>query len=126
MIADLIQTLLQSPPVTAIVGQKVFPQVAEQTAIPPYITLFVVSDVPDYCKEGIAGETLRVQLNAIGRTYAQKETLYRAIKQTLDGLKTEQATYIRLTAGDLYREEGDAYGKAIDYQLTTNLINTTV
>lgn len=119
MMQFLIQTLLASAAVQAIVGNKIYPQTATQGATIPYITAFVVSDVPQRCREGIATEAARIQVNAIARSYGECDALYRAIRFALDGAKGGNIEAEYENSNDLQREEGAAHGKAIDFELIT-------
>lgn len=117
MMKFVIDTLLAHAGVQAMVGPKIYPQTAPQTTLIPYVTCTEVSSPVDRCREGIASETVRVQVNAIGNTYVQTDTLYRAIREALDGATGEEITCEYENARDLQREEGTAHGKAIDFQL---------
>jgi hypothetical protein len=85
----------------------------------PYIVFQTVSNVPERCREGIAVETVRVQVTVIAATYAQTQELYMAVRNALD-TRSDHRLYCQWeSAQDLYREEGSAHGKAIDFQLIT-------
>jgi len=60
-----------------------------------------------------------VQVTAFAATYGGVQGLYKAIRNALDGKKTAVCECEWLGAQDLFREEGDAHGKAIDFQLIT-------
>jgi hypothetical protein len=85
----------------------------------PYITFQTVSNVPERCREGIAVETIRAQVTVIASTYAQTQELYMAVRNALDGSSDHRLYCQWESAQDLYREEGSAHGKAIDFQLIT-------
>ena len=117
MIEFIPSTLLNTPEVTGLVGSKIKPVGTNQGGGFPYITFQVVSDVPDRCREGIAVETVRVQVSAYATTYGETQTLYKAIRKALDGKKNGEVYCEWLNAEDMYRDEGQAHGKAIDFEL---------
>lgn len=113
----IIDKLLADAGVSAIVANKVYPQVAPQTTLLPYVTCQVVSDVPVRCREGIATEEVLIQVNAIAATYTQCHDLFLAVRNALDGAKEGNQESEWLNAQDLTRQEGSAHGKAIDFKL---------
>lgn len=117
MMQFVIQKLLADAGVAAIVGRKVYPQTAPQTAVAPYVTCQLVSNVPDRCREGIASEQGLIQVNAIAPKYKQCHQLYLAIRQALDGAAAGDITCEWVDERDLHRQQGDAHGKAIDFKL---------
>lgn len=113
----IFSALTSSPEVTALAGQKVFPVTATQGTTFPYITYEVVSNTPERCRQGIANEAMRVQVSVFATSYKQVHALYKAVRERLEGSLSEAIKSEFLTHNDLYREEGDAYGKAIDFEL---------
>lgn len=113
----IFSALTASPDVSALVQQKVFPVTAAQTTPFPYITYEVVSETPDRCRQGIANSSMRVQVNVFATSYKHLSAIYRAVRNTLEGPLSEAIRSEFLNQSDLYREEGDAYGKAIDFEL---------
>lgn len=120
MIEFIPQTLLANTGVTAIVGNKIKPAGANQGESLPYVTFQTVSARPKKCREGIAQETIRVQVSAFGKSFGEVQTLYRAIRDALDGAKNTDLTCEWMSANDLPYEPGVAFGIAIDFQLLTN------
>jgi hypothetical protein len=119
MIEFIPQTLLADASVTALVGNRVKPVGSNQGDAFPYVTFQAVSDVPQRCREGIAVETVRVQVSAFATTYGAVQQLYQAVRAALDNRQDGQVHCQWVNAQDLYREEGDAHGKAIDFKLIT-------
>jgi predicted GNAT superfamily acetyltransferase len=113
------QTLLADGAVTALVGNRIKPVGTNQGDTFPYVTFQTVSDVPERCREGIAVETIRVQVSAFATSYGQAQALYKAIRNALDGAQNAQVSCEWMNAQDLPHEPGLAYGKAIDFQLIT-------
>jgi hypothetical protein len=120
MIELIPDTLLASPAITALIGNRVKPVGSNQDEVLPYITFQSISDVPTRCREGIALETIRVQVTAFAASFRQCQDLYVAIRTALDGASNATASCEWMNANDLYRDEASAHGKAIDFQLITN------
>jgi hypothetical protein len=119
MIDFIPQTLLAATQVTALVGTNIKPEGTNQGDTFPYITFQAVSDVPTRCREGIAVEVIRVQVTAYATTYRACQELFAAVRAALDGRADERLYCQWESAQDLYRSEGSAHGKAIDFQLIT-------
>jgi hypothetical protein len=117
---DFIPTILLSDfNIINEVQDRVKPVGTNQGERLPYITFQAVSDTGQRCREGMAVETVRVQVNVIAATYAQTQELYMAVRNALD-TRSDHRLYCQWeSAQDLYREEGSAHGKAIDFQLIT-------
>jgi hypothetical protein len=113
----IFSALTNSPDVTALVQQKIFPVTAAQATAFPYITYEVVSETPDRCRTGIANTAMRLQVNVFALSYKQLSAIYRAVRNVLDARLSDAINSEFLNQNDLYREEGDAYGKAIDFEL---------
>lgn len=117
---SIIYTALSgSTDVTALVQNKIFPVTAAQTTPFPYITYEVVSETPERCRSGITNSSMRVQVNVFALSYKHLNTIYRAVRVSLEGKLNNEIESQFLNQNDLYREEGDAYGKAIDFELIT-------
>jgi hypothetical protein len=119
-VIDFIPTILLADfNIISQVQDRVKPVGTNQGERLPYITFQAVSDTGQRCREGIAVETVRVQVNVIASTYAQTQELYMAVRNALD-TRSDHRLYCQWeSAQDLYREEGSAHGKAIDFQLIT-------
>jgi hypothetical protein len=119
MIEHIPNILLQDAAITGLVQNRIKPEGSNQGDVFPYITFQSISDVPTRCREGIAVETVRVQVNAYDVSYGKVQALYQAIRAALDNSQSDILHCQWLSAQDLYRETGDAHGKAIDFQLIT-------
>lgn len=120
MIPFIRARLLADAAVVAIVGNKIYAQLAPQQTALPYITISEVSGVPERCRGEQATERVRVQVNAIAETYPGCDKLYKAIRAALDGKEADGVVCFYDNRTDLPRDEGRAHGKAIDFQLITN------
>ncbi|MDP2336063.1 MAG: minor capsid protein [Bacteroidota bacterium] len=103
---------------------KIYPLQASQGKVLPLATYQVTSDVPEKNMNGRG--TLRrmsVQININAATYDQAETLSRSVISTLDQYTGTSASEIikkiRCQNGpdDLYQEDAEVYGKAIDFTI---------
>ena len=120
MIGSSIVSLLSG--VTA----KVYPLVAPQGTAYPYVVYQIISDVPTNDKDGRSRlDTYRLQLTAWGAG-ADVETLAASIRSTLDRYRgTNNSNVIDKIIfdgiNDLYDEDSEFIGKAIDFLIRIKL-----
>jgi hypothetical protein len=119
--------LVANATVTALVGtdpgSRIYPQVAPQATAPPYLVLTVVSDVPETSMDGEDEETLcfaRLQVDAYGKSYLSADTLAKAVRKVIAGLKAPDLSATRLGRRDLHDDETQLERVSQDFSVATS------
>lgn len=116
--ADLIRYMKGHAPLTALVGQRIYPLTRPQGAQSPSITVTRISGNPVYSDEGEAGiQQLRVQIDAWGTTYAQVKSTTEAVRARLSGTRdvTEGDTTFILVDLEDERERQESGSNMSEY-----------
>ena len=72
--------------VIAVVGTKIFPEVAPESALYPFITYQVLGDTPEHHMTSAAGLTnVSMQIDVWADTFASSVTISEVIRNALDG-----------------------------------------
>lgn len=114
----LRDALLAAPSVTALVGSRIYAQVAPQGAARPFLILSVVSEVP-YSTHTEAPadllEAVRVQVDSYGTEYAATRRLARAVDGVVAGLDGPEMSATREGARDFHEGETGLHRVSADY-----------
>lgn len=109
--------------VTAIVSNRIFPQVAKQGAEFPAIIYSRETAIPENSKDG-AGDIdyQRYEIKMYAAQYPVLETLVEAVRAALDfasgtynGVQVDSCSFI--TSRDAFSEDQTLYGRLAEYQL---------
>lgn len=123
--------LANDSPVSAIVGTRIFPNVAKQTTSFPFIIYDVQSENPTDYKQGVSSlDTDNVMVSCYCKTYSQASDLAKKIRTALDRVSgTYNGVVIQSIKYDGYNDlftESSAdqgiYRKALQFNL--RIINT--
>tara|TARA_R110000751_G_scaffold46775_2_gene104963 strand:- start:4134 stop:4535 length:402 start_codon:yes stop_codon:yes gene_type:complete len=123
--------LANNSPVSAIVGTRIFPNVAKQTTSFPFIIYDVQSENPTDYKQGVSSlDTDNVMVSCYCKTYSEASDLAKKIRTALDRVSgTYNGVVIQSIKYDGYNDlftESSAdqgiYRKALQFNL--RIINT--
>lgn len=70
--------------VSAIVGTRIYPELAEEGASAPYIVYSVVSNTPSDTKDGAPIDEAQLEIFSVGRKYAEANDLADKVRAALD------------------------------------------
>lgn len=70
--------------VSAIVGTRIYPELAEEGASAPYIVYSVVSNTPSDTKDGAPIDEAQLEIFSVGTTYAAANDLADKVRAALD------------------------------------------
>lgn len=84
---ELAARLLGSTTLTALVGDRIEPVINSQDTALPALSYQRISAVTDYSHDGQSGVTARIQLTALGSTYAQVCTVLAVCRKVVDGVR---------------------------------------
>ncbi len=104
--------------VTAAVSTRIFPQVAAEGTIYPFVVYSVISDNPEHDMDGAVGLTsINMQIDVWSETIALRMSIAEIIRNVLDGFRGNMGTenlYIQSCFLDNRAnfEERDTEGKA--------------
>lgn len=114
------EVLLAAPAVTALVGARIYAQVAPQgtSKAGPFVVLTLVSAVPVQAHGALPSEMLeeaRVQVDCYGREYDATHTLAAAVDDALGSLEGPDISASRESMQDLYDNETSLVRVSADY-----------
>jgi hypothetical protein len=110
--------LVAAPTVAALVGARVYAQVAPQGAVRPFVVLTVVSAVPHHTHVGLPSELLeaaRVQVDSYGPEYAATHDVAQAVDGVVGALAGPTLSATREAMRDGYEDETSLYRVTADY-----------
>ena len=130
MISTAIYSILHTnAAVLAVVGNRIYPNMATQTAQHPYIVYSVVSKVPTDSKDSGTGfDRYRVQVDCVGNNFSDIESLATKVRTALDrktgshgSMTIIQITYENtVDVHDEFSEDSSQiYQKAVDFMIIT-------
>ena len=82
--AAIYSLLVNDSAVAAIVGTRIYPELAEEGASAPYIVYSVVSNTPSDTKEGTPIDEAQLEIFSVGNTYAAANDLADKVRAALD------------------------------------------
>jgi Protein of unknown function (DUF3168) len=119
----IIDKLLASSGVTALVQTRVYPGTRAQGSALPAIVFNMISANPSYSDDGEDGiSEARIQLDCWGASYSSAKKTARAVKAALSAFQgVVSGVNIRYIALDLEHDLREAGGDAADYPFRTSL-----
>lgn len=110
--------LSAAPAVSAIVGSKIFPMVATEGEVVPYIVYQVSASTREGAMNGPGSlRNARMQLDCYAATYSAAKALGAAVRAALDGAGLQSAMIIEQ---DLLDPETKSYRQLIEYSIWAN------
>ena len=82
--AAIYSLLVNDSAVSAIVGTRIYPELAEEGASAPYVVYSVVSNTPSDTKEGTPIDEAQLEIFSVGNTYAAANDLADKVRAALD------------------------------------------
>ena len=82
--AAIYSLLVNDSAVSALVGTRIYPELAEEGASAPYIVYSVVSNTPSDTKEGTPIDEAQLEIFSVGNTYAAANDLADKVRAALD------------------------------------------
>jgi hypothetical protein len=117
----LYQYLSQNADIEALVGNRIFPIIANDEAQTPYIVYSLVSDVPSYTLSGnTQTSSKRVQISIYCENYAVLENIAKVVSDVLDtwnSFDSEIQSVSKLNEIDKYEFEMKLYGRILDFSV---------
>jgi len=122
----LITHLLAQTAITALVGRKIYPVIAPQNVVAPYIVVFKVDGPRDHSHDGASHlANPRFQLSVFSTTYSEAKAIAAALQAALEGytgtmggaggVAVNGVFYENET--DLYEPDTKLYHIAVDYKM---------
>ena len=82
--AAIYSLLVNDSAVSAIVGTRIYPELAEEGASAPYIVYSVLSNTPSDTKDGTPIDEAQLEVFSVGSTYAAANDLADKVRAALD------------------------------------------
>jgi hypothetical protein len=82
--AAIYSLLVNNSAVAALVGTRIYPELAEEGASAPYIVYSVVSNTPSDTKDGTPIDEAQLEIFSVGNTYAAANDLADKVRAALD------------------------------------------
>ena len=82
--AAIYSLLVNDSAVSAIVGTRIYPELAEEGASAPYVVYSVVSNTPSDTKDGTPIDEAQLEIFSVGSTYAAANDLADKVRAALD------------------------------------------
>jgi hypothetical protein len=82
--AAIYSLLVNDSAVSAIVGTRIYPELAEEGASAPYIVYSVVSNTPSDTKDGTPIDEAQLEIFSVSSTYAAANDLADKVRAALD------------------------------------------
>jgi len=124
-VGDAVYSILSNTAaVTALVSTRIYPTIAAQEAVAPYIVVNdAVSNEPQDTKDRPAVlDRIRIQVDCYGRTRKSAVNVHLAVRTALDGYAIgSTVASVKLdgikfeTENDAFDEEVDIFRKSADY-----------
>ena len=112
--ADLYLHLKNDSGVSALVGERIYPMIAPQDVMTPYITYQVVNDNSNQCVGGdVYQNDTRLQVDVWDVKYSKVDEIKEAVISALIGFKSSNS----ISAMDEYEDETKLYRQLIDFKL---------
>lgn len=114
---DIYARLSAYADLTALVGSKIYPLTVPQDIELPYVSYFIVSDIPEHCM-GQDGDirTIRLQISCWANTYDEVKAIEVQVKAALSRYRGGNIQDIFTDSSlDLYDGEEDVYHVPVDF-----------
>jgi hypothetical protein len=82
--AAIYSLLVNDSAVSAVVGTRIYPELAEEGASAPYVVYSVVSNTPSDTKDGTPIDEAQLEIFNVGNTYAAANDLADKVRAALD------------------------------------------
>ena len=82
--AAIYSMLKDDSAVAALVGTRIYPELAEEGAATPYVVYSVVSNTPSDTKEGTPIDEAQLEIFSVSNTYAAANDLADKVRAALD------------------------------------------
>jgi hypothetical protein len=82
--AAIYSLLVNDSAVSALVGTRIYPELAEEGASTPYVVYSVVSNTPSDTKEGTPIDEAQLEIFSVANTYAAANDLADKVRAALD------------------------------------------
>ena len=82
--AAIYSLLVNDSAVSALVGTRIYPELAEEGASAPYVVYSVVSNTPSDTKDGTPIDEAQLEVFSVGSTYAAANDLADKVRAALD------------------------------------------
>ena len=82
--AAIYSLLVNDSAVSAVVGTRIYPELAEEGASAPYVVYSVVSNTPSDTKDGTPIDEAQLEIFSVGNTYAAANDLADKVRAALD------------------------------------------
>lgn len=115
MISGLVTRLLADGTITGLVGDKIFPVVAEQEVKRPYVTIRRTGTSPTIVKNEVSGkDEVNVNIAAYAESYKECIQILAAIRASIDNYRGISAgiNFLNvwyLVSEDLFDKEDETY-----------------
>ena len=111
---DVYQLLKSNVAIKALINERVYPMVAPQNVVKPYLTYRVISGLKLQCMGGqIYQGDYRMQIDCFSLTYSNVKAISEAVKNALIGFMTSSDINII----DEYEDETKLIRQIIDFKL---------
>jgi hypothetical protein len=116
-VADAVYSILSNnAPVVALVSTKIYPTIAAQETLAPYVVVdYAVNNEPlDTKTRPSSLDRIRIQVDSYGRTRKQAMTVHLAVRTALDGYTIGSTVAGVLLDGIKFETENEAFDEEID------------
>jgi hypothetical protein len=118
-VGEAIRTeLVADTAVTTLVGQQIYPNLAPQGTVPPYVVYTVISNVPSNTFTGAASDRLneiRMQVDCYAKKYLDAQAIAEAVDNVISNLSRPDLCGQRENSRDLYDNEAQFHRVQIDF-----------
>lgn len=112
--SDLVSHLKSDVTLNTLIGGRIYPLVAPQNVIKPYITYQVISDNNKQClRGGIYKNSVRCQIDCWSTKYSEVKAIKQAVINRLVGFKSSSD----INPMDGYESETLLYRQIIDFTI---------
>lgn len=120
-VGKAVYAMLNVSSVTTLCSTRIYPVIAPQDTIAPFVVFGIVSSIPTNTKDRISEvDTMRVQVDCYAKTYAGAEALASACRLAMDGQTgTKGGVQVDGVAyemeEDMIEEDLDLFRKSMDF-----------
>lgn len=112
--SDVYQLLKSNVAIKALINERVYPMVASQNVVKPYLTYQVISGLKLQCMGGqIYQGDYRMQIDCFSLTYSNVKAISEAVKNALVGFMDSN----NISIIDDYENETALFRQIIDFKL---------
>lgn len=112
--SELVTQLKADATLTALVDTRIYPLMAPQNVVNPYMTYQVVSDTSNQCYSGVTYQNdTRFQIDCWSAKYSQVKAIKEAVLNAIEGFKSSYS----ISVMDDYEPDTKLYRQLIDFKL---------